>query len=239
MDGITAIAEKRGLAVIEDAAQALGATFRGKRAGSFGLAGCFSFYPFKSLGGLGDGGAVTTDNPEVARFATLVRFNGEDRQTGEFHYHGYTALLDNVQAAVLDVKLRHLPSWIEHRRTIANLYREGLEGIEGLHLPHFAGDQYFDSYQNYVIRTEHRNELRQYLKDQGVETLVHWAKPMWEHKDLGLENPGLPETQTVCREVISLPMSAETTPENVEITVRCIRDFFASRPMPVRADAAR
>jgi dTDP-3-amino-2,3,6-trideoxy-4-keto-D-glucose/dTDP-3-amino-3,4,6-trideoxy-alpha-D-glucose/dTDP-2,6-dideoxy-D-kanosamine transaminase len=239
MDGIMAIAKKRGLAVIEDAAQALGATFRGKRAGSFGLAGCFSFYPFKSLGGLGDGGAVTTDDPEVSRFATLVRFNGEDRQTGEFHYHGYTALLDNVQAAVLDVKLRHLPSWIEHRRTIANLYREGLEGIEGLYLPHFASDQCFDSYQNYVIRTEHRNELRQYLKDQGVETLVHWAKPMWEHKDLGLGNPRLPETQSICREVISLPMSAETTPENVDIIVSCIRDFFASRPMPVRADVAR
>jgi aminotransferase EvaB len=239
MDGIMAIAEKRGLAVIEDAAQALGATFRGKQAGSFGLAGCFSFYPFKSLGGLGDGGAITTDDPEVSRFATLVRFNGEDRQTGEFHYHGYTALLDNVQAAVLDVKLRHLPSWIEHRRKIANLYREGLEGIEGLHLPHFASDRYFDSYQNYVIRTQHRNGLRQYLKDQGVETLVHWAKPMWEHKDLALENPGLPETESICQQVISLPMSAETTPENVDITIRCIRDFFASRPMPVRADAAR
>ncbi len=238
MDGIMAVAKKHGLAVIEDAAQALGATFRDKRAGSFGLAGCFSFYPFKSLGGLGDGGAVTTDDPEVARFATLVRFNGEDRLTGEFHYHGYTALLDNVQAAVLDVKLRHLPSWIEHRRKIANLYREGLEAIKGLRLPHFSSDQYFDSYQNYVIRTEHRDELRQYLKDQGVETLVHWPKPMWEHKDLGLGNPGLPETESICREVISLPMSAETTPEHVEITVGCMRDFFASRPMSLRTTAA-
>lgn len=238
MDGITAIAKKRGLAVIEDAAQALGATFRGKRAGSFGLTGCFSFYPFKSLGGLGDGGAVTTDDPEVARFATLVRFNGEDRQTGEFHYHGYTALLDNVQAAVLDVKLRHLPSWIEHRRTIANLYREGLEGIEGLHLPHFAGDQYFDSYQNYVIRTEHRDELRSRLKDEGVETLVHWPKPMWEHKGLALEDPGLLETEKICKEVISLPMSAETTAEEVQITINVIRNFFARRPIFVRADAA-
>src|SRR6516162_8095875 len=126
MDQILTIAEKRGLAVIEDAAQALGASFAGRQAGSFGLAGCFSFYPFKSLGGLGDGGAVTTDDAEVARFATLVRFNGEDRQTGEFHHHGYTALLDNVQAAVLDVKLRHLPAWIEHRREIARQYRAGL-----------------------------------------------------------------------------------------------------------------
>jgi aminotransferase EvaB len=239
MERIMSIADRHGVKVIEDAAQALGATFMEKRAGSFGLTGCFSFYPFKILGGFGDGGAVTTDDPEIARVVSLLRYNGEDRDTGEYHCHGYTALLDNVQAAVLDVKLRHLPSWIEHRRKIANLYRESLKGIEGLHLPHFASDRYFDSYQNYVIRTEHRNELRQYLKDQGVETLVHWAKPMWEHKGLGLENPGLPETESICREVISLPMSAETTPENVDITVRCIRDFFASRPMPVRADAAR
>jgi len=228
MDRIATIAEKHKIAIIEDAAQALGATFRGQGAGSFGLAGCFSFYPFKSLGGLGDGGAVTTNDPEVARFANLVRFNGEDRQTGEFHYHGYTALLDNVQAAVLDVKLRHLPDWIKHRRQIAALYREGLEGIESLRLPHFAGDEYFDSYQNYVIRTEQRAGLRQHLKDQGVETLVHWQKPMWEHKGLGLEDPGLPETRRICAEVISLPMSAETTPEQVEITAGCIREFFAT-----------
>lgn len=238
MDAISAVARKHGLAIIEDAAQALGATFRGKRAGSFGLAGCFSFYPFKSLGGLGDGGAVTTDDPEVARFATLVRFNGEDRQTGEFHYHGYTALLDNVQAAVLDVKLRHLPDWIDHRRTIATLYRQGLEGIEELRLPHFSGSEYFDTYQNYVIRTGCRDELREYLKANGVETLVHWRKPMWEHKDLALGNPGLSETESICREVISLPMSAETTPQHVETTVACIRNFFASRLTSLRTTAA-
>lgn len=238
MDRIIAIADKHGLAVVEDAAQALGATSHGKRAGSFGLAGCFSFYPFKSLGGLGDGGAVTTNDPEVARFATLVRFNGEDRQTGEFHYHGYTALLDNVQAAVLDVKLRHLPDWIAHRRKIADLYRVRLERIEEIRLPHFGGDQYFDSFQNYVIRTNHRDDLRQFLRTQGVETLVHWAKPMWAHKGLELQNPGLPETESICREVISLPMSAETTPEQVEVTVDCIREFFASRPISLRTTAA-
>ena len=239
MDKIMFVAKKNGLAVIEDAAQALGASFQGTRAGSFGLAGCFSFYPFKSLGGLGDGGAVTTNDPEVARFVTLVRFNGEDRQTGEFHHHGYTALLDNVQAAVLDVKLRHLPAWIEHRREIARQYRAGLEGIEGLVLPHFAGDQYFDSYQNYVIRTKHRNELREHLKNNGVETLVHWPKPMWEHPGLALENPMLPQTESICREVVSLPMSAETTPEQVKQTVNCIRAFFVSKSKPHRADVAR
>jgi dTDP-4-amino-4,6-dideoxygalactose transaminase len=238
MDRIAAIADKHEIAVIEDAAQALGATFRGKRAGSFGLAGCFSFYPFKSLGGLGDGGAVTTNDPGVARFATLVRFNGEDRQTGEFLHHGYTALLDNVQAAVLDVKLRHLPEWIDHRRQIAGLYRGGLEEIADLRLPHFPGDEYFDSYQNYVIRTKQRAALRQHLKDQGVETLVHWPKPLWEHKGLGLENPGLAETQKICEEVISLPMSAETTREHVGITTGCIRDFFATHRVALSTAAA-
>ena len=239
MDRIMAVAQKHGLVVIEDAAQALGAAFAGKRAGSFGLAGCFSFYPFKALGGLGDGGAVTTDDPEVARFVTLVRFNGEDRQTGEFHHHGYTALLDNVQAAVLDVKLRHLEDWIKHRRTIANLYREGLEGSEGLWLPHFEDDRHFDSYQNYVIRTECRDQLRQYLKVEGVETLVHWPKPMWEHRGLNLENPEMAETESICREVISLPMSAETTPEQVEIATDSIRKFFASQSATLRAGTGR
>ena len=235
MDRIMAIAQKHKLAVIEDAAQALSASYEGKGAGSFGLTGCFSFYPFKTLGGFGDGGAVTTDDPDVARFVTLLRFNGEDRQTGEYHYHGYTALLDNIQAAVLDVKLRHLPSWIEHRRKIAALYHEGLKDVEGLRLPHYDDDRYFDNCQNYVVRTKQRDELREYLKAEGVETLVHWPKPMWEHKGLGLENPGLPETESICREVVSLPMSAETTEEHVRITTECIREFFVSQHHGIHA----
>lgn len=226
MDPLRTIAAKHGLVIVEDAAQALGARYKGRMAGSFGLTGCFSFYPFKALGGMGDGGAVTTDDPNVARIATLLRFNGEDRETGEFHCHGYTALLDNVQAAVLDVKLRYLPQWIEHRRAIAAAYCEGLKGIEALKLPHFSEENYFDSFQNYVIRTTDRDRLRGHLKLRGVETLVHWPKPMWEHKGLGLGNPHLPETESICREVISLPMSAETTREHVEITVEAVREFF-------------
>jgi dTDP-4-amino-4,6-dideoxygalactose transaminase len=227
MDTIMDIAARHGLVVIEDAAQAVGATYKGQRAGGIGIAGCFSFYPFKVLGGFGDGGAVTTNDPHIARMASLLRYNGEDRETGEYHYHGYTALLDNVQAAVLDVKLRYLPRWIEHRRIIAARYRQGLEGIPQLKLPHFAGEQYFDIFQNYVIRTKARDALREHLKQRGVETLVHWPKPMWEHRGLALENPHLPETESICREVISLPMSAETTPEHVDITVGVIREFFS------------
>ena len=237
MERILQTAERHGLVVIEDAAQAIGATFDGRKAGSFGLAGCFSFYPFKALGGLGDGGAVTTNDPHVARRATLLRFNGEDRETEEFHLHGYTALLDNVQAAVLDVKLRHLPGWIEHRRYIAGLYRDGLQGVGDLALPHFSETRHRDSFQNYVIRTRYRDGLREFLTANGVETLLHWPKPMWEHAGLGLGRCRLPETERICREVLSLPMSAETTPEEVEITVDCIRAFFAMQP--ARAQEAR
>ncbi len=229
MDSIMAVAETHRLIVIEDAAQAMGAAFKAKKAGSFGLAGCFSFYPFKALGGLGDGGAVATNDPEIARIVTLLRFNGEDRETGEFHYHGYTALLDNVQAAVLDIKLRHLPRWIEQRRYIANLYQKGLEGVGDLRLPHFDDLHHFDSFQNYVIRTQSRSELREYLTSQGVETLVHWPKPMWEHNGLALGKLHLPETESICHEVLSLPMSAETTPEQVEVVVQCVREFFTAR----------
>ena len=225
MDAVMALARKHRLHVVEDACQALGATFDGKRAGSFG-SGCFSFYPFKALGGFGDGGAVTTNDPEVARIATLLRYNGEDRETGEFHYHGYTALLDNVQAAVLDVKLRHFPSWVEHRRRIAELYRQGLSGAAGVRLPHFEGNAFRDSYQNYVIRADRRDALRAHLTERGVETLISWPKPIWEHRALGLGNPDLPATVKLCREVISLPMSAETTPDQVQTTVGAIREFY-------------
>ncbi len=227
MGQVMIFAEKYNLKVIEDAAQSLGATFDGLKAGSIGHTGCFSFYPFKILGGIGDGGALTTNDPEIATIASRLRYNGEDRETGEYHFHGYTALLDNVQAAVLDVKLGYLPKWIEQRRHIAALYHEGLRDIANLVIPYCNDSVYFDIYQNYVIRTKNRDDLRQYLKDDGIETLVHWIKPVWDHKDLRLGNPGLPETESICREVISLPMSAETTPEHVKHTVQSIRQFFS------------
>jgi len=226
MERLNSIAKKHDLLIIEDAAQAVGATYRKQKAGTFGLVGCFSFYPFKLLGGFGDGGAITTNDPKIARAIGLMRFNGEDRETGEYHYHGQTALLDNVQAAVLDFKLTHLPQWIEHRRDIARRYRKGLEDGTEVSLPHFAGAEYEDAYQNYVIRTPRRDELRAFLKENGIETLVSWPKPMWHHRGLKLGEYHLPETEAICREVISLPMSAETTYEHVKETVACIRRFF-------------
>src|SRR5262249_22189027 len=143
-----------------------------------------------------------------------------------YHHHGQTALLDNVQAAVLDFKLSYLPEWIEHRCQIASLYRQGLAENRHISLPHFTGDEYFDVYQNYVIRTPRRDELRAFLKENGIETLVSWPQPMWHHRGLRLGEHRLPETEAICREVISLPMSAETTEEQVKVTVECVNQFF-------------
>ena len=154
MPRIMEIAAKYRLAVIEDACQSLGSSIDGKGAGSWGLTGCWSFYPFKMLGGYGDGGAITTDDPEVALFATRMRYNGEDRETGEYHGHGFTCLLDNLQAAFLDVKLGHLPSWIERRKEIARRYRAGLRDVPGLMLPHYDRPGFDHVYQNYVVRSD-------------------------------------------------------------------------------------
>ena len=228
MDRIRDIADRHKLMIIEDAAQGLGATFKGRGGGSFGLTGCFSFYPFKMLGCFGDGGAVTTNDPAIARAIVRMRYNGEDRETGEYHYHGYTALLDNMQAAVLNVKLPHLPAWIEHRRDMAALYKKALGDIRQIVLPNFGGEDYYESFQNYVIRTPQRDELRAFLRECGVETLVSWPKPMWQHLALRLGDYTLPQTEALCREVLSLPMNSESTPEEIAVTAEAVGEFFAT-----------
>lgn len=117
---------------------------------------------------------------------------------------------------------------VRHRQKIADLYRKQLEGVADLSLPHFDAPGHVDVFQNYVVRTKRRDALRDHLKQQGVETLVSWPKPMWEHAGLKLGRWKLPETEAICREVISLPMSAETTPEQVKIVAETIRDFYSA-----------
>lgn len=220
------IAQRYGLVVVEDACQSLGATMLGKRAGSWGLTGCWSFYPFKILGGYGDGGAITTDDPEVALFAQRMRYNGEDRQTGEYHGHGFTCLLDNLQAAFLDIKLRKLQGWIERRREIAASYRAGLHDLADLLLPHY-GDQRRDHvYQNYVVRSKQGNDFSEFLKENGVEVLTQFRKPYYRHKALNLEDRGFPETEALSREVCSLPMNVELTDDEVNFVITIVRRFY-------------
>jgi len=242
MEAIMKIAKSKGLLVIEDAAQSIGATFRMadgtiKKAGTFGLIGCFSLYWAKILGGWGNNGIAVTDDPEIARKMKLMRYNGEDREIRHFYYHAHNLLMDNVHAALLDIKLKYLPQWLKRRKEIANLYREKLSDVKEISLPHFDDDRFDDVFQNYVIRAERRDELKKYLDDNElVETMISWPQPTYT-EPLMIEtksrwrfgNPNatfLPETEKICKEVISLPMYPELTDEDIEFVAKSIRDFY-------------
>lgn len=226
MDRVMEIIDKHNLVLVEDACQSLGAKFREKGAGSWGLTGCWSFYPFKILGGYGDGGAITTDDPDVALYAQRMRYNGEDRYTGEYHGHGFTCILDNLQAAFLDVKLAKMPEWIERRRQIAQMYRDALSDLPDLLLPHYDDTRYFDIYQNYTLRSKQGNDFSEYLKANGVEVLTQFRKPYYKHEELKLEDRGFPETEALSREVCSLPMNIEINDDEVAYVIATVRSFY-------------
>lgn len=226
MPRIMEIAEKHNLVVVEDACQSLGSSINGKMAGSIGLTGCWSFYPFKILGGYGDGGAITTNDPAVADYARRMRYNGEDRESGEYHGHGFTCLLDNLQAAFLDVKLRYLPAWIERRKALAEIYRRGLSDIPDLLLPHYDKPGFDHIYQNYTLRSKQGTKFSDYLKANGIEVLTQFRKPYYKHAGLKLEDRGFPETEAISREVCSLPMNVEISLEEVEYVIQTVRKFY-------------
>ncbi len=226
MERLMAIADKHHLLVIEDAAQALGATFNGKKAGSFGLTGCFSFYPAKIVGGFGDGGIVVTNSAEIAERICLYRDHG--RQTKEdITLFGFNSRLDNLQAAILDVKLKHLPDWIERRRELAALYEEGLSGIPQIKTPPPPQQgRYFDVFTNYVVCAQERDRLVAHLGECGIEIIISWPIPMHHQKGLGLGHFHLPQTEKISREVLSLPLNTEISNEQVEYVIESIRNFY-------------
>jgi dTDP-4-amino-4,6-dideoxygalactose transaminase len=226
IEEVMRIAEEHRLTVVEDACQSLGASFNGRMAGSWGLTGCWSFYPFKILGGYGDGGAITTNDPDVAKFATRMRYNGEDRDTGEYHGHGFTCLLDNLQAAFLDVKLRKLPEWITVRQHLAEKYRQGLGDLPDLLLPHYDDPRRTHIYQNYTLRSKQGSEFSDYLKGNGIEILTQFRKPYYKHLALGLVDRGFPETEALSREVCSLPMAVEITEQESDYVIATVRKFY-------------
>jgi len=226
MPRIMEIAKKHNLWVIEDACQSLGSSINGRGAGSWGDAGCWSFYPFKILGGYGDGGGITTNDEEFALWCRRMRYNGEDRESGEYHAHGMTCLLDNIQAAWLDIKLRHLPGWIVRRKKIAARYKEALSDIPNLLLPHYNKAGFDHVYQNYTLRAKEGEKFSTWMREHGVEVLTQFRKPYYKHAGLGLKDTGFPETEAISREVCSLPMCVEITDDEVEYVIRTARAFY-------------
>ncbi|MDP3991294.1 MAG: DegT/DnrJ/EryC1/StrS family aminotransferase [Candidatus Colwellbacteria bacterium] len=215
--------------VIEDACQALGAKFNGKGAGSFGATGCFSHYPAKILGCFGEGGALTTNDGGLDEKILLLRYHGVMRDPARTpKMFGYNAVLDNIQAAILNVKLAHFDEAVTRRAEIAKKYQAELSGIKDLKLPHFEDSRYLDAYWNYVVQTTKRDELKQHLESQGVETIISWPKPIYSYDFYKKSFPvdPLPVTEKVCREVISLPIYPELTDEEVNFVIQAVKDFY-------------
>jgi len=223
MEAIGEIATKHGLLVIEDAAQAHGATDGHKKAGGFGHAAGFSFYPGKNLGALGDAGAVTTNDGELA--ATIRSLRNYGSQTKYYNdYIGVNSRLDELQAAFLNVKLPRLLPENEMRKAVAVCYLENIDNPK-ITLPHYDGSGSHVFHQ-FVIRTAHRDELQSFLRQSGIETLIHY--PVAPHKQKALADwneLSFPITEKIHREVLSLPISPVMTPEEVQAVVNFINQY--------------
>ena len=228
MEKLMAIAERHGLLVIEDSAQALGASYKGKKAGSFGLAGCFSFYPAKLLGAFGDGGAVVTNSKDVAEKVRFLRNHGRT-EDGDVACWSFNCRLDNLQAALLDLKLKYLPEWIARRREIALIYNERLSETELICLPppSTKDDTHFDVFQNYEMEVENRDLLVLHLKQSGIEVMLPWGgKGIHQFKALNLPQYNLPRTEEMFGRVLMLPMNPELTDEQVEYVSDTVLSFY-------------
>ena len=230
MDKILSIAQKHNLIVIEDSAQALGGEFKGKRGGSFGVAGCFSFYPAKALGAFGDAGAMTTNSEEIYNKVHSLRDHGRGIP-GEVSGWAYNCRLDNVQAAVLDLKLKWFPEWVTRRREIAKLYYDNLAGLKNVQLlpdPSAKGD-HFDIYQNYEIEAENRMGLGEHLKSKGVEIMIPWGgKGVHQFKNLGLPQYKLPRTERMFERALMLPLTTELTNSQIQYVCEQIHEFYST-----------
>lgn len=229
MDELERIAAHHSLLIIEDAAQGLGSKFKGKLAGSFGIAAAFSFYPAKILGCFGDGGAVVTNDAEVARKIALLRDHGRN-ESGEVETWGFNSRLDNLQAAILQAQFRDYEAIISRRRSIARLYESLLSNVDEVALPPGpdAGRDHFDVYQNYEIEATRRDELKAHLASNGVGTIIQWGgKAVHQFPGLGFD-VSLPATERLFERCLMLPMNTTVSDDEVRYICATIRTFYGT-----------
>lgn len=225
MDPILDVARRHGLVVIEDAAQAHGAEYKRRRSGSMGGLGCFSFYPGKNLGAYGEGGIVTTNNPEFARSMRMLRDWGAEKK---YHHvlKGFNYRMEGIQGAVLRIKLRRLESWTEARRAHARAYMNALEEC-GLSLP-FEAPERRHVYHIYPVLSAQRNELAEALAARGVQTGIHYPTPVHllpAYADLGYRPGDFPVSESVASLELSLPMFPEMAREQMEEVCAAVLEF--------------
>jgi dTDP-4-amino-4,6-dideoxygalactose transaminase len=227
---LCALADERGIALVEDSAQALGATYGDRQVGTFGRLGCYSFHPSKPLGAFGDAGAVVTNDTELAARVQKLRTHGALRKNEHELPLGGNHRLDALQAAVLSVKLPRLPAWIDARRAHARAYDAALRNVSGLALPpRIVGTE--SSYSAYTLRVANglRDPLVRHLRAAGVESAVYYPKPLHLQQalaDLAARPGSLPVAERAAGEVLSIPIYPELTREARERVAACVRDFF-------------
>jgi dTDP-4-amino-4,6-dideoxygalactose transaminase len=222
MDPILEVARKHNLVVIEDAAQAHGAKYKGRSAGSIGDIACFSFYPAKNLGAYGEGGAVTTSNPEYARTIRMLRDWGQDHK---YHHllHGYNYRMEGFQGAILRVKLRHLESWTETRRAIVKTYNERLAGADVVRPTEMPWARHV--YHLYTLRADNRDALHAALLNEGIQTGIHYSTPVHlqpAYAALGYGPGSFPESEKAAGEVLSLPLYPELSDSQIEDVAKAV-----------------
>lgn len=227
MDAVLQVAKRHNIKVIEDAAQAIGARYKGKRVGGFGDAGCLSFYPTKNLGAYGDGGLVVTNDSALAEKVNVLR-----RQGGKKKYYaevlGFNSRLDSIQAAILSVKLKYLDDWNAARRNVAARYDELLKGSP-VTVPYQSPDNYHVFHQ-YTIRAPGRDALAAHLHEQGIGSMVYYPVPLHLqpiYDELGYRQGSLPNAELAAREVLSLPMYPELNEDQQVRVATAIREFYA------------
>lgn len=229
MDPINQIARNHNLKVIEDAAQAIGAEYKGRKVGTLGDAACISFFPTKNLGAFGDAGMIVTDNDEIADRCRVLRVHGSRKK----YYHemlGINSRLDALQAKVLLTKLKYLDDWAERRRQIADQYLNKLSGLKAIALP-VEPEGYRHVFHQYTIRTDHRDALKGFLASHGVASTIYYPLPLHLQKvfqGLGYKKGDFPNSELIAQTVLSLPMFPEMHQEQIDYVVRVITDFMSS-----------
>jgi len=221
MEKILRIAEEYGLKIIEDCAQAVGATYKGKKTGSFGTASAFSFYPTKNLGAYGDGGAVITNDENI--FKKLLQIRNCGQKNRYYHdVHGINSRLDELQAAILRVKLRHLDKRIKRRRIIAGIYDKNLK-VKKLK----ESENNKHTYHLYVIFSANRDKLKKYLASNGIQSLIHYPIPIYKQKALNYEfkDNEFSVTDKLTKEILSIPINSELSDSEVETIIDKINSF--------------
>jgi dTDP-4-amino-4,6-dideoxygalactose transaminase len=227
MEPLARIADKRGIHLLEDCAQSHLAEYKGRPVGGFGIASSFSFYPGKNLGAYGEGGAVATNDPALARTFSMIRDHGsEEKYKHEILGHNYR--MEAIQGAVLNVKLKYLRHWTEARRSHARLYRELLSGLPEFALPEeISGVKHV--YHLFVVRTPYRQRLQEHLRKKGISTGLHYPIPLHLQKafsGLGYRRGDFPAAELAADQVLSLPMYPELTRHQIEYVAESIREFF-------------